>query len=221
MADSQKKICVLLSGGLDSALLLQKAVDEKSQAYPLYVACGFLWEPSEQAAMQNLLKHLAQPLLQPLQTLYYPLKEIFPHHWGFHQNQVPDSQAPDEEVYIPGRNLLLLTQAALYCESQNLEEIWLGTLKANPFPDAREEFFRSLSENFTSALQRNIKIQAPFAQLNKAQLIQQYPHFPYELTLSCLQSHEGKHCGACNKCEERRRYFEEAGVKDPTSYDAS
>jgi len=41
---------------------------------------------------------------------------------------------------------------------------------------------------------------------------------PLHLTLTCLQPHDGLHCGRCNKCEERRRAFAEAGVADTTAY---
>ena len=41
---------------------------------------------------------------------------------------------------------------------------------------------------------------------------------PLELTLSCMQPHDGMHCGKCSKCRERRDAFREAGVSDPTPY---
>ena len=41
---------------------------------------------------------------------------------------------------------------------------------------------------------------------------------PLELTLSCMNPHEGHHCGRCSKCRDRRDAFHEAGVIDPTHY---
>jgi 7-cyano-7-deazaguanine synthase len=41
---------------------------------------------------------------------------------------------------------------------------------------------------------------------------------PFELTLSCMQPVDGRHCGRCSKCRERRDGFIEAGVHDPTPY---
>ena len=41
---------------------------------------------------------------------------------------------------------------------------------------------------------------------------------PLELTLSCMNPQEGRHCGRCSKCRERRDAFIEAGVDDPTIY---
>jgi 7-cyano-7-deazaguanine synthase len=41
---------------------------------------------------------------------------------------------------------------------------------------------------------------------------------PFELTLSCMEPKDGRHCGRCSKCRERRDGFLEAGIKDPTQY---
>ena len=41
---------------------------------------------------------------------------------------------------------------------------------------------------------------------------------PFELTLSCMQPANGKHCGRCSKCRERREAFVAAGVADPARY---
>ena len=41
---------------------------------------------------------------------------------------------------------------------------------------------------------------------------------PLELTLSCMNPREGRHCGRCSKCRERRDGFAEARRDDPTAY---
>jgi 7-cyano-7-deazaguanine synthase len=41
---------------------------------------------------------------------------------------------------------------------------------------------------------------------------------PLELTLSCMNPQEGRHCGRCSKCRERRDAFRAAGVEDHTLY---
>jgi 7-cyano-7-deazaguanine synthase len=41
---------------------------------------------------------------------------------------------------------------------------------------------------------------------------------PLELTLSCMNPKDDRHCGQCSKCRERRDAFNEAGVADPTTY---
>jgi 7-cyano-7-deazaguanine synthase len=41
---------------------------------------------------------------------------------------------------------------------------------------------------------------------------------PLEMTLSCMQPIDGRHCGRCSKCRERRNGFRDAGVIDQTVY---
>ena len=40
---------------------------------------------------------------------------------------------------------------------------------------------------------------------------------PFELTLSCMQPKNGRHCGRCSKCRERIEAFGEAGETDPAA----
>ena len=42
--------------------------------------------------------------------------------------------------------------------------------------------------------------------------------YPLELTFSCMAPVNDGHCGACNKCEERRIAFRDANMVDPTDY---
>jgi 7-cyano-7-deazaguanine synthase len=41
---------------------------------------------------------------------------------------------------------------------------------------------------------------------------------PLELTFSCMRPLDGRHCGDCNKCAERRKAFRDAGLPDRTPY---
>jgi 7-cyano-7-deazaguanine synthase len=63
-------------------------------------------------------------------------------------------------------------------------------------------------------------VAAPFASMEKSEVIRLGIELkvPLELTLSCMNPHEGRHCGQCSKCRERRDAFAEAGVDDPTTY---
>ena len=211
--------CVLLSGGLDSAVLLRRSLQRGRPVVPLYVRCGFVWEAAELLWLRRLLRALRTPSLRPLQVIDLPMRPVYGPHWSFTGRHVPGPQSADAAVYLPGRNALLLTAAAIVAAREGASSIALGVLRGNPFGDATPRFFTTLSSAVSQALRRPIRIVAPLRRLNKAQLIRSSAHTPLALTFSCLRPQRGgSHCGRCNKCAERRLAFRLAGVADPTSY---
>ena len=76
-----------------------------------------------------------------------------------------------------------------------------------------EEFVRLLAEKVAAGL----KVEGVPTSERTARLCVELG-VPLELTLSCMQPADGRHCGRCSKCRERRDAFLEAGVRDPTPY---
>ena len=115
---------------------------------------------------------------------------------------------------------MLLSKAAIYCAQKGIGRIALGPLAGNPFPDATPQFFETMGRALSLGLAHPIVIDAPFASMDKSEVIRLGVALgvPLELTLSCMNPHEGRHCGQCSKCRERRDAFHQAGVADPTTY---
>jgi 7-cyano-7-deazaguanine synthase len=69
-------------------------------------------------------------------------------------------------------------------------------------------------------LDHPIEVVTPFLSLDKTEVIRLGLELgvPLELTLSCMNPQQGRHCGQCSKCRERRDAFREAGVRDLTIY---
>jgi 7-cyano-7-deazaguanine synthase len=131
---------------------------------------------------------------------------------------VPDDTSPDEAVYLPGRNLLLLAKSSVWCALNEIPTIALGTLAANPFPDADREFFDGLSALVSRALGHPLEVATPFAGRQKRAVLEMGRDFALALTFSCIAPRSGRHCGGCNKCAERRLAFKELGLADSTEY---
>src|SRR5436305_1484532 len=102
------RLAVLVSGGLDSAVLLGEAVQSRAVVHPLYVRCGLFWEPDELAHLHRFLAAAGGPALRPLHVLEMPVRDLYPAHWSLTGQNVPDAGTPDEAVFLPGRNVLLL-----------------------------------------------------------------------------------------------------------------
>jgi 7-cyano-7-deazaguanine synthase len=214
-----EKIAVLASGGLDSAVLVAELA-KAAQVYPIYVKCGLKWEAEELRALNSFLDALRNPCVMPLTVLEIPTAALYGDHWSLSGANVPDADAPDTEVLIPGRNILLLGLAAVWCSTHDVSRIAIGSLDGNPFPDATHEFFESFAHALSLGLGRAIQIDAPFRGIHKEELIARSGGLPLDLTLTCMAPKDGIHCGQCNKCRERQLAFQKAGVSDRTTYAA-
>jgi 7-cyano-7-deazaguanine synthase len=208
----------LVSGGVDSAVLAWKLVAEGLEVHPVYVSSGMAWEAVERTWLRRYLKAIATPELRALKDLAFPLADIYGSHWSLGTAEGPGYDTPDEAVYLPGRNLVLLSKAAVYCVLNGLDRVALGVLAANPFPDATDAFFSQLEGAIRLGLATDIRIERPLSGLHKADVVRLGARLPLELTFSCIRPVGERHCGDCNKCAERQRGFFEAGVPDRTDY---
>jgi 7-cyano-7-deazaguanine synthase len=214
---------VLLSGGLDSAVLL---VDEaaRSDVQPIYVAAGLAWESAERAMIAALLKSDGlRGQTRGLVTLSLDMRDVYAAtHWAV-TGAAPGYHTPDEDVYLPGRNIVLLTKAGVFSAAAGLDRIVLGTLHHNPFPDATPAFREAMAHALSLGLTHPVQVDAPYAHLEKTEVIRRGAALgvPFEFTLSCMSPIDGgvpKHCGTCSKCRERHDAFVGAGIADPTAY---
>jgi 7-cyano-7-deazaguanine synthase len=216
---------VLFSGGLDSAVLLaQAAAGARGPVAALYVSVGFAWEREERAMAARLL---ATPPFAAVEwvELSFDMRDVFPAtHWAV-RGTPPGFDTPDEDVYLDGRNLILLSKAAVYMArrvtgSEAAVTLMLGPLEGNPFPDATPEFFAAMTRALSLGLGTAIAVDTPLSSMRKAEVIRRGRTLgvPLELTLSCMNPQDGRHCGRCSKCRERIHAFAEAGVPDPTVY---
>ena len=93
--------------------------------------------------------------VEPLADLQFDMRDVFPPtHWAV-RGEPPAFDTPDEDVYIDGRNVILLSKAAVYAVRPQFESkevtLLLGSLACNPFTDATPEFFAALSREIGRA----------------------------------------------------------------------
>ncbi len=212
------RIGILCSGGLDSAVLLGDSLRHRTRVFPLFVRCGLFWEKAELTHLRRFLRALACDSLEPLTVLDEPIAEVYGPHWSITGRDVPDADTPDEAVFLPGRNVLLLGKTLLWCHLHDVPALALGSLQSNPFPDATPAFFDAFAKVVNRAVAGRVEIQRPFAGMKKKAVILLGKNLPLQHTFSCLQPIKGRHCGHCNKCAERKLAFEQAHVTDPTKY---
>lgn len=195
---------------------------QENIVFPVYVESGLAWETREKQALSAYLAALDRPNVMPLTILEMPVRSLYGRHWSTTGEDVPGYEAPDSAVYLPGRNVLLIGVTAVWCALNDVSGIAIGSLDDNPFPDATPGFFDDYGRLLSGALAHELRVMAPYRSQHKAQIIARFPELPLEMSLTCMQPREAGdalvHCGACNKCRERREAFRDAGVEDRTRY---
>src|SRR2546426_3438630 len=159
---------VLLSGGLDSAVLLAEEA-ARGEVHPIYVSAGLAWEQAERDAIARFLASgRVGRRVQPLVSLSVDMRDVYTAtHWSI-QGRPPAYHTPDEDVYLPGRNIILLGKAGVYCAGAKLDRLVLGTLAHNPFPDPTPPFPSAMAPALSLGLAHEMTIDAPYARLSKA-----------------------------------------------------
>jgi len=213
---------VLFSGGLDSAVLLAHERVEHAPVWPIHVRAGLAWEDAEARAIAGLLAEAPfAGRVEPAHTLALDMRDVYPaSHWAV-RGTPPAYDTPDEDVYLEGRNLVLVAKAAVLCARLGVERLALGPLAGNPFPDATPEFFQTLARTVSLGLARPFHIATPLSTMHKEDVIKLGASLgvPLERTMSCMNpASSGAHCGQCSKCRERQDGFRLAGVVDKTAY---
>jgi 7-cyano-7-deazaguanine synthase len=107
---------VLLSGGLDSVVLLAAERRDHGLVWPIHVRSGLALEEAEARTIAALLA--GPPFagrIQPLTTIGLDMRDVYAEtHWA-RTGRAPAYDTPDEAVYIEGRNLVLIAKAAVLC----------------------------------------------------------------------------------------------------------
>ena len=217
------RTAVLLSGGLDSAVLLARELEgpdggdskiAQGATQPIHVRAGLAWEDAEARTIARLLAHPRfAGRVAPVITLTMDMRDVYPQtHWAV-TGTPPAYDTPDEDVYLEGRNIVLISKAAVLCARLKIERLVLGPLAGNPFPDATPQFFDAMSRAMSLGLGRPLDVVAPLASMHKEDVIRlgRSLGVPLELTLSCMNptlvGDNDQPCGQCSKCRERDRAF--------------
>lgn len=217
---TESPLAILLSGGLDSAILLGESLRVYPAVHPIFIRTGAIWEAVENDHLRRFLDAVRVPALRPLVELELPVGDLYGDHWSLTGRDTPDEGTPDEAVFLPGRNVILLTKALLWCHLNGVPELAMAPLVSNPFPDSTVAFYNGMADAVNRSVDGSVRILRPYAtmELTKADVLKRGAGMPLQHTFSCIRPSLGRHCGRCNKCAERRRGFADAGRPDPTEY---
>ena len=220
MTQKQKPKCVIvLSGGPDSAVVAYWAKKEGYELYPITFNYGQI-AVKETAAAQKIAESLgAKTKIVNLSAL----KEVFGDVTSLCNTNIPLTSEFSQPIIVPFRNAIFLSVAVSYAVSVGADKIFYGAHGSDePFyPDCRREFYEAFQKAAELGTCERISIRAPFSGKRKSEVIKKGTELgvPFEFTWSCYCDAE-KHCGKCESCVNRKKAFQEAGIVDPTKYQA-
>jgi 7-cyano-7-deazaguanine synthase len=212
------KCIVVLSGGPDSATVAYWA---KKQGYDLS-AISFKYgqiATKETESAQKIAEKLGVPIkIIDLSTL----KEVFGEVTSLCNADIPMTSSFSQPIIVPFRNAIFLSVAVSYAASTCASKIFYGAQGSDePFyPDCRREFYKAFETAACLGTGAEISIEAPFSGRPKSETLRMGAELgvPFELTWSCYFNGL-KHCGKCESCINRKKAFNEAGIRDPTEYE--
>ena len=220
------KAVVLLSGGLDSSVVLSIAIKKGFVPYCISFDYG-------QRHGKELFFAKKQVFLQKVKSYKVFKIDFFGGSALTDDIDIPKNRSADKipndipVTYVPARNTIFLSYALGYSEYLRCSDIFIGVniIDYSGYPDCRPEFismFESLANIATkqSILGQKIKIHTPLLKMNKKEIIEtgNKNNVDFKYTMSCYNPKNKINCGECDACLLRLNGFYEAKIKDPTKY---
>lgn len=219
--DQPDRALVICSGGLDSTAVAAYAKTMHKEITLLHFQYGCIAETKELQAIKAIS--------QDLKCDYAVIKMDY--KFAGNSKLFGDSSKISSGIkgaeyaheWVPARNLIMLSMAVGYAESNGYGHIYLGTNleEGGAYPDNENQFIKDFASCLYGAVQngKKIDIHTPVGNLMKHEIVafgNKY-HAPFQHTWSCYKNEE-KPCGVCGPCFMRRTAFKRNGLKDPLEY---
>ena len=215
------KVCVLLSGGMDSVAVLYDAMRSHEVVGCLSFDYGAKHNHKEIPfaiwhSEKNNIKHHTVSLGF--------VNELFKSDLLKSGGDIPEGHYEQDNMkstVVPFRNGIMLSIAAGFAESEEAEGLVIAAHSGDHavYPDCREDFMKSMGDAIRSGTYVNIELLRPFISMRKEDIAKLGDELGVDFakTWSCYKGEE-IHCGKCGTCVERREAFIISGVADPTEY---
>lgn len=200
---------LMASGGLDSTVLAYKLLSEGKKILPLFINYGQHFFATEE-------ERLVEVLPKEFSDAYHKIdvSDIFKNSNSIMIKKIDLTKqaAVDDDVFLPYRNMFLLSSAIAYAASLNIKNVYSAFINSNHAKeiDATSDFLDYITTHFESM--GDVKLHMPLRNHTKAEVLKLGIDFaaPVERTFSC-QVYANVHCGACANCVDRQKAFQEVG----------
>ncbi|NRA20169.1 MAG: 7-cyano-7-deazaguanine synthase QueC [Oceanospirillaceae bacterium] len=228
MNSIKTKAVILLSGGLDSATVLEMA---KEQGYDCY-ALSFDYGQRSLVELDAARALASAAGVVEHKVLRMPLEDFGGSALTDDSIAMPEDGEQDESevpvTYVPARNTVFLSLALGWAEVLEASAIFIGvnSVDYSGYPDCRPEYIEAFEKMANLATRAGIEgnkltIATPLMTLTKGEIIQRgiALGIDYKKTVSCYQADaRGYACNHCDSCKLRKEGFVQAGIEDQTHY---
>ena len=223
MTTKQRKAVVLVSGGMDSAVVLAMAREQGFLCHALSVSYGQRHTSELAAAAALAALHGAEH-----KVVTVDLRSIGGSALTA-DIAVPEAAAAGIPVtYVLARNTIMLSIALGWAEVLGADDLFCGVnaVDYSGYPDCRPEFIAAFERLANLATKAGVeghalRLHAPLMRMSKADIAREGARLgvDFAATVSCYQADaDGRACGRCDACRLRAEGFAAAGLPDPTRY---
>lgn len=219
------KAIVLLSGGMDSLVVMAHANEFHDEIITLHLTYGQNTAKKEKECFEKICdfynvdkKHreiIDISFLAKIGGSSLTDENINVSQFAGDSDEIPSS-------YVPFRNTHILSMAVSLAEVKGAENIYIGAnYEDSPgYPDCRPEYYEAFNNLINKGTKEgNITVHTPIIMDKKEDIIKKAKllNAPLELSWSCYKSNDLA-CGVCDSCALRLRGFKNAGYDDPINY---
>lgn len=204
----QEKAVVVFSGGQDSTTCLLWALTQYEEVYTVTFDYGQR-HIEEIKCAEEIAKELNVPFKVLDMTLINQLSANALTRSDIEVKEGKDGELPS--TFVPGRNHLFLSFAAVYAQSIGARHIITGVCETDfsGYPDCRDVFVKALNVSINLAMDTSLEFHTPLMWLDKAETWKLADElngldFVRERTLTCYEGIRGDGCGECPSCVLRK-----------------
>ena len=225
-----KGCVVILSGGMDSTITMRLAVEKYGKDNVSALTFFYGQKQQREIEMARMSTHMLGVKHKVIDASF--LGDISK---GFSANVDTDMEMPTirdvlgdprPKTYVPNRNMILMSIAAAFAETQNVDTVLCGLQVHDEYGyhDTTQRWVDKVNDLLSENRIIKIKLVAPFSQLSKYDELQILQELDDNLmltafTMTCYNptpQHES--CGVCPSCSERIANFAKIGTPDTVSY---
>ena len=216
------KVCVLLSGGMDSVVAFYEAL----RTHEVVACLSFDYGSKHNSREIPFAKLHADRngVIHHTITLGF-MNQLFKSDLLRSGGAIPDGHYAEltmKQTVVPFRNGIMLAIATGYAESIEAEGLVIAAHSGDHaiYPDCREPFMQAMATAMSEGTYAKIQLLRPFIDTDKTGIARRGMELGIDFseTWSCYKGGE-IHCGVCGTCVERREAFLLARLPDPTKYE--